>query len=86
MTTTLTPKNGGDAAIAEWLKNAKRAVNNAFPQIDWTTYTEATVTAQAKLDFYLDMHFCHDGGIGNISLENVRDAWREYYRAHLPKD
>jgi len=41
--------------------------------------------AAAHLDFVLDAYFYHDGGIGNIALKDVTEAWRRYYQLHLPK-
>jgi hypothetical protein len=73
------------AAMSNWLNQAHKAVESAYPNVDWTVDNNETRAADRKLDFYLGAHFLKDGGIGNVNINAVRDAWRVYYRLHIPE-
>lgn len=75
----------GTTEMCAWLKKAHQVVNTHHPTIDWTTDTEETRSAEKHLDFMLGAYFCSESNIGNIKLQDVSEAWRRYYRAHLPK-
>jgi len=46
--------------------------------------SEEVIAAEQRLDFVLGVYFLREGGIGNISLKDVTEAWRRFYRLHLP--
>lgn len=65
---------------SDWILNAFRAVNGAFPAVDWTRDTPEITKAQEKLDWYIWAYFYSK----TATISDVREAWRAYYQLHLP--
>lgn len=68
------------ALASEWINNAHKAVNGAFPGVNWAADSPETQKAQEQLEWYIWAHFFS----GTATISDVRDAWRNYYRLHLP--
>jgi hypothetical protein len=68
------------AKASQWLQNAHRTVQGAFPGIDWSRDSPEITKAQEQLDWYVWSHFYSD----TATISDVREAWRKFYRLHLP--
>lgn len=74
------------AQMSAWVLKACKVVNAAFPAIQWDRDTPETHKAQDDLDWALFSYFYSDiTGQPTGTMDGVREAWRKFYRAHLPE-
>jgi hypothetical protein len=72
--------------MSAWVLKAFRVVNAAFPSVDWTRDTPEVQKAEDDLDWALFTYFYSDiAGQPTGTIDGVREAWRAFYRAHLPE-
>jgi hypothetical protein len=83
MSANPSPSNKPRASCALWIHKAFKAVNGAYPSVDWTRQSPEITEAEKKLDFYLGAYFYSQFERPTVTLEDVRDAWRRYYQLHL---
>lgn len=73
------------AQMSNWIHSAFLAVNGAFPKVNWQRESPEITKAQEALDWALFTCFYSDiGGEPTGSLDSVREAWRRFYKLHLP--
>lgn len=67
------------AQAREWIRNAYRTLNGAFPQIDFKRESPEITKAQEKLEWYIWAYWYSK----TATMSDVQEAWRTYYRLFL---
>ena len=70
-------------AALEWLRNAYKAVGAAFPAVDFKRDTEETRKAEDIFNFYFSNYFYPMMQPPSVTLDQVRESWRGFYKSHL---
>lgn len=71
-------------AMTKFVNDLCRVVNAAYPTINWARETPETIKAEDALDFYLGTYFYGEFDPPSVTIDQVREAFRTYYKLHIP--